>query len=435
MNQDYGQRKALIAIDSIRQYYGKLHELPILFRPHDLLIIHVDMDAFYASVEIRDNPDLADKPIVVGGSPTGRGVVAAASYEARRFGVHSAMPASQVLRRCPNAIFIKPRMEHYAAASRKIREIFQRYTSLVEPLSLDEAFLDVSGCEKLFGTAEIIAMRIKHDINSELHLVASAGVAPNKYLAKVASDLDKPDGFVVVDEAKILEFLQPLSIKRVWGVGKKCAAKFESIGVRTIGDLHHFSVKQLQPIFGGNAQHFWNLARGIDERLVVSDRVAKSISHETTFSHDVTNREVLAAWSIELMGQVGRRLRRHETKGRTIQIKLRYSDFHTITRAVTLAEPTNISKSLIDAAHELIVKELSPIHAPIRLLGVGVNNLTRRAMTQQTLFEQDDHKKHSKIDKVTDSILSKFGNAAVRSAKTIEQNVRHERDPNIRDGD
>lgn len=393
------------------------------------------MDAFYASVEIRDNPDLLGKPIVVGGSPTGRGVVAAASYEARKFGVHSAMPASQVLRRCPNAIFVKPRMEHYAAASRKIREIFYRYTSLVEPLSLDEAFLDVTGCEKLFGSAESIAKQIKKDIASELRLIASAGVAPNKYLAKVASDLDKPDGFVVVDETNVLEFLKPLSIKRIWGVGKKCAAKFESIGVRTIGDLHHFSVKQLQPMFGVNAQHFWNLARGLDDRLVVSDRVAKSISHETTFSQDVTHREVLEAWAIELMGQVGRRLRRQEIKGRTVQIKLRYSDFHTITRAITLSEPTNISKSLIDAANDLIVKELSPVHSPIRLLGAGVNNLTRREMTQQTLFEQEDTSKHSEIDKVTDEILSKFGNASVRSAKTIEQNVRHQRDPNIRDGD
>lgn len=400
----------------------------------DPLIIHVDMDAFYASVEIRDNPDLAGKPVVVGGSPNGRGVVAAASYEARRFGVHSAMPASQVLRRCRQAIFIKPRMEHYASVSKKIREIFYRYTSLVEPLSLDEAFLDVSGCEKLFGSAKNIANKIRHDIRSELDLVASAGVAPNKYLAKVASDLDKPNGCVAIDEADVLDFLQPLSIKRIWGVGEKCAAKFESIGVRTIGDLRKFSVDQLRPMFGANAQHFWNLARGIDDRLVISDRVAKSISHETTFSHDITNREVLEAWSIELMGQVARRLRRHEIKGRTVQIKLRYSDFQTLTRAITLPEPTNISKSLINAANELIVRELQPNHSPIRLLGTGITNLTGRRMTQQTLFDQNENKKHSEIDKVTDKILSKFGNAAVRSAKTIEQKIRHQRDPNIHDG-
>ena len=397
------------------------------------MIIHVDMDAFYASVEIRDNPALRGKPVVVGGSPEGRGVVSAASYEARKHGIHSAMPASQVLRRCPEAIFIRPRMDHYAGISKQIRAIFESYTSLVEPLSLDEAFLDVSGSERMFGEAPQIAKSIKQKIKRELGLVASAGVAPNKYLAKVASDLEKPDGLVVVQPDQVHEFLHDLSISRIWGVGKKCEEKFAAMGVRTIGQLRALTVEQLKPRFGINSQHFWNLARGIDDRLVVPDRLAKSISHETTFSKDVTDREILEAWAIELGGQVGRRMRRYGIRGRTIQVKIRFSDFRTITRSKTTAEPIETTAEIYGLASEIIGNELGQHHQPVRLLGVGVSNLTTQGLVQKELFGQEQKDRNKNLDAVTDQIVEKFGVQSVKSGKVLEKKIGHRIDPDHRD--
>ena len=250
--------------------------------------LHIDMDAFYASIEIRDNPRLATKPVVVGGSPSGRGVVSTANYIARSFGIHSAMPAVQARRLCPSAVFIRPRMDHYAAVSRQIRDIFHTYTDLVEPLSLDEAFLDVTGSQALFGDAVEIAQQIKSRIRNELSLSASAGVAPNKFLAKVASDLEKPDGLVVVDPNNIHGFLDPLPVSCIWGVGAQTQKKFELLGVRTISQLRTLSHETLKARFGINCDHFWRLARGLDSRQVVPDHDAKSISHETTFVRDIT---------------------------------------------------------------------------------------------------------------------------------------------------
>jgi len=287
------------------------------------MIIHVDMDAFYASVEIRDNPELIGKPVVVGGSPSGRGVISAASYEARKFGIHSAMPSREALRKCSSLVFVKSRMSHYASVSRQIRKIFFEFTSLVEPLSLDEAFLDVSGCQRLFGTAPDIARQIKSKILADTGLIASAGVAPNKFLAKVASDLHKPDGLTVVDQNEIQTFLDPLSISRVWGIGPKTQKKFTRLGVQTIAQLRQLDLKVLQSQIGDSAEHFYNLARGIDSRLVVPDRIAKSVSHEYTFPVDIYNDEVLRAWLHELADLVGRRLRRHDIFSKTVQLKLR----------------------------------------------------------------------------------------------------------------
>ena len=391
------------------------------------MIVHVDMDAYYASIEIRDNPELRNQPVVVGGSPQGRGVVSAASYEARKYGIHSAMPASQVLRRCPQAIFLRPRMDYYASISKRIREIFEEYTSLVEPISLDEAFLDVSGSERLFGDAVSIAKEIKKRIAAELELVASAGVAPNKYLAKVASDLEKPDGLVVVRPEEVLSFLDPLPVKRIWGVGGKCEAKFNSIGIRTIGQIRSLSVEQLKPKFGINAQHFWNLSRGIDSRSVVPDRIAKSISHESTFPVDITDREILEAWIIELSGQVGRRLRRYDIKGRTIQLKLRFSDFRTITRSQSMKEPTSITGEIVETATQLIQKELGENHAPIRLIGVGVSKLRTGELSQRLLFDENEMQKNRNLDQVADEIANKFGSDAMKSGKVFEKKIRPRR--------
>jgi DNA polymerase-4 len=397
------------------------------------MILHVDMDAFYASVELRDHPEMIGKPVVVGGSPKGRGVVAAASYEARKFGVFSAMPASRAIQLCPNAVFIKPRMEHYANVSKQIREIFFRFTSLVEPLSLDEAFLDVSGSEKLFGDGPVIAAEIKRLIKSELGLTASAGVAPNKYLAKVASDLEKPDGLVVVPADGVLEFLDPLEISRVWGIGPKTAEKFAAIGVTTIGQLRDVSMKRLKGTFGINSEHFWRLSRGLDTREVVPDRIAKSVSHETTFSADIDDDEMLEAWLLELTEQVGRRLRRHGIYGKTIQLKLRYSNFETITRSRTICPASQSTEPLWQTARELLKTSRQMDRRSVRLLGMGVSNLSRNKKIQQSLFDQEETEKANRVDDAADLIRKKFGNASVKRGSSLAHGVQYRTDPRVED--
>ncbi len=314
------------------------------------MILHVDMDAFYAAVEQRDRPELAELPVIVGGSSEGRGVVAAASYASRRFGIHSAMPTATALRLCPNAIVLPVRMSHYAAVSRQIRKVFFRYTPLVEPLSLDEAFLDVSGCEALSGPAEQIARRIKRDILQETGLIASVGVAPNKFLAKIASDLEKPDGLVIIHPARVTKFLDPLPISRLWGVGKVTEAAMQRLGAATIGQLRAIPLELLKRQFGESGEHFWRLARGIDDRQVVPDRQAKSLSHETTFSRDLNDIESLRYRLWELTEQVACRLRRTGRCGRTVQIKVRFSNFRTITRSRTLPKASDSTDQFWQAA-------------------------------------------------------------------------------------
>lgn len=394
-----------------------------------VLIIHMDMDAFYASVEVRDNPALVGLPVVVGGSPTGRGVVSAAGYEARKYGIHSAMPSSQALRLCPNIVFLKTRMDHYATVSKQIREIFFRYTSLVEPLSLDEAFLDVSGSERLFGPAIEIAKKIKSEIQTEVGLVVSAGVAPNKFLAKVASDLEKPDGLVSVEPNSVHAFLDPLPISRVWGIGKKTEAKFKKVGIKTIGHIRQTPLTTLQQLFGLHSEHFFRLSRGEDSRSVIPDRYAKSISHETTFAKDVSNVEALSAWLLELTDQVARRLRRHKILGKTVQLKLRFPSFQTITRSKTLREPTDSSDQLIQASRELLTENSDALGRGIRLLGMGVSNLSHDRPVQQTLFDQEEKSKREQLDKTTDLIRDKFGSPALRRATSLEHKIKYRSDP------
>ena len=393
-----------------------------------IMILHLDMDAFYASVEIRDDPALSGKPIVVGGSPKGRGVVSAASYEARKFGIHSAMPTAHAYRLCKHAIFIKPRMQHYANISKQIREIFFRFTSLVEPLSLDEAFLDVSGCERLFAMTSLeIADEIKRTIFEEIGIIASAGVAPNKFLAKVASDLEKPDGLVFVHPDEVQSFLDPLDISRIWGVGKKTLEKFHRLGVYCVADLRLLSRDSLKRNFGLNSEHFWRLARGEDSRPVVPDRIAKSISHENTFHTDIASLEVLSAWASELADQVARRLRRHEIRGRTVQLKLRFSNFQTITRSMTLKRSSSTTEEIRAAAEQLLTN-VNLENRSIRLLGVGVHNLDRGQIRQQMLFGDDELKKQNRLDQTTDDIKDKFGNIAVQRASSLQHKIR--RGPN-----
>lgn len=380
------------------------------------MILHVDMDAFYASVEERDRPELAGRPVIVGGKPNSRGVVSAANYAAREFGVHSAMPSSQAHRLCPQAIVLPPRIGHYAEVSREIREIFDRFTPLVEPLSLDEAFLDVRGSVQLFGEPEEIGRRIQREIREETALAASVGVAPNKFLAKLASDLDKPNGFVIVEAERIAEFLEPLPVRRLWGVGKAALARLQRLNVETIGQLRQLSEDVLRSNFGKSGEQLWRLAQGIDNRKVVPDHQAKSISNETTFDVDIGDREVLESWLMMLTEQVARRLRRSGLKGKTINLKVRFSDFRTITRSQTLAEPTDVTDEIWTTAKDLLSNRLPETGLPVRLLGVGLTGLTRDAGGQQQLFADDEHDRQSRLDRAADSIAGKFGPAAVSRA-------------------
>ena len=378
------------------------------------MILHVDMDAFYASVEERECPSLVGQPVVVGGRAQGRGVVAAANYEARKYGVHSAMPSSVACRLCPHAVVIRPRINFYSEVSREIRAIFERYTPLIEPLSLDEAFLDVTASENLFGPAPDIALMIKNDIVKELRLVASVGVAATKYIAKLASDLEKPDGLVVVSPGSEQAFLDPLPVGCVWGIGKASGEIFRGLGIHTISDLREYPLEGLQSRFGRHGEQLWRLARGIDKRLVVPDHEAKSISHETTFEQDIEDQSILRSWMLDLTEQVGRRLRRHRLRSRTVQIKVRFNDFHTITRARSLRQSTDLTSELWGVANELLGASLKREVRPVRLLGMGASGLDDSTVIQEDLFDVDVRKKQGKIDSVMDSVTDRFGKDAMR---------------------
>jgi len=382
-----------------------------------MAILHVDMDAFYASVEVRENPALAGKPVIVGGSAEGRGVVAAASYAARKFGVHSAMPMARALRLCPDAVRLPPRLALYNEVSQQIRAIFARYTPEIEPLSLDEAFLDVTASEKLFGPARAVALRIKQEIRDELSLVASVGIAPNKFLAKIASDLDKPDGLVEVPADGIQAFLDPLPVNRLWGVGKVTGGEFERLGIRTIAQVRGLTPEFLHREFGKFGIQLWELAHGRDPRPVVSDHRAKSISMENTFAADVDDKTILRAWLMDMGEQVAYRLRRQDFYGRTVQIKLRFADFKTVTRAHTLDVATHSTREICQAALKLLDEAWLPGAPPIRLLGVGISGLSGEPPVQQgDLFagEGTAPDKQRELDELADAINNRFGKQQLR---------------------
>jgi DNA polymerase IV len=383
------------------------------------MILHCDMDAFYASVEQRDRPELAGRPVIVGGSPGKRGVVSAASYEARKYGVHSAMPAATARRLCPQGVFLPPRIDYYAEVSREIQAIFERFTPLVEPLSLDEAFLDVAGSEHLFGPATAIGRQIKEAVRAQTRLVVSVGVAPNKFLAKIASDLGKPDGFVVVEPGGVQAFLDPLPIERLWGVGRQSSKVFGRLGIRTISQLRQWPMQTLVDRFGAGGEHLWQLAHGRDDRPVVPEREAKSISHETTFVRDIADCEILRAWLLELTEQVAWRMRRHGLRGRTVQLKVRFADFSTITRAQTLPEPTDITDELWQAADALLCQRMPSERPAVRLIGMGVGGFDESGMRQERLFDQEDRQRQSDLDSTADRIRARFGDDALQRAATL----------------
>ena len=337
-------------------------------------IIHVDMDAFFASVEQRDNPRLLGKPVVVGGNPDSRGVVAACSYEARKFGVHSAMPCSKAYRLCPDAVFVKPRFEAYREASEQIHTVFSEFTDCIEPLSLDEAFLDVSDSTDFQGSATLIANEIRRRIRSRTRLTASAGVSYNKFLAKIASDMNKPDGLYLIEPEQAEAFIEQLDVRKFFGIGKVTEAKMHRHKIFTGKDLKARTELELTLLFGKSGRHYFNIARGVDERPVRQSRIRKSIGKETTFGEDIVDSELIWSTINQLTSRVVDILNDKSLQAKTATLKVKYSDFQLITRSKTVSKWIVTEQEVLECLTELAEKtELG--HRPIRLVGVSLSSL------------------------------------------------------------
>ncbi len=393
--------------------------------PLQLTILHVDMDAFYAAIEALDHPEWRGRPLVVGSPPDQRGVVATCSYEARRYGIHSAMPSRTAGKLCPQAIFVTPRMERYAAISAQIMAVFDEFTPLVEPLSLDEAFLDIHGALQIWGDAVSIARELKTRIRKRTGLTASVGVAPNKFLAKMASDMHKPDGLTVVPvtEPEIIAFLAPLSATKMWGIGKVTGARLAKEGIRIIGQLQNIDPLTMERLFGKNgAAEMTDLARGRDNRPVTTHWEEKNISNEHTFAHDEPDIALVHQRLLELAEEVGGRLRKSGKLAGTARIKLRFSDFATITRQASFPAALNSDRELIACALALLKRER--VKRPIRLVGFGVSNLVTPDQVkpaQPELFAElsgrQPDARNRKIDQAVDRLRHSFGNGVIKRGK------------------
>jgi DNA polymerase-4 len=378
-------------------------------------ILHVDLDAFFAAVEQRDRPELRGKPVIVGGGgPTDRGVVSTASYEARVFGVHSAMPLRTAGALCPHGIFLPVDGAKYQAVSREVVAVLKRFTPLVEPISIDEAFLDVTGSQKIFGDGEAIGRQIKDEVRSAVDLTISVGVATTKLVAKIASDLRKPDGLVVVPPGAEAEFLAPLPITRLWGVGEKSAAALRVYGVRTIGDLAALPDDLLARRFGKNGSTLGDRARGLDADPVGGREAAKSIGHEHTFDVDTSDMEVIERTILGLSEGVAGRLRDSAVKATTITVKVRDTTFRTITRQRTLAEATDLTEPIFRTALALARPEVRGVR--IRLLGVTASGLGERE--QLALFDADDPRRRRAVE-ATDAVRHRYGERAITRARLV----------------
>ncbi len=385
------------------------------------IILHVDMDAFFAAVEQRDHPEYRGKPLIVGADPQGgkgRGVVSTCSYEARKYGVHSAMPVSQAYKLCPQGIYIAPHGRLYSRVSREIFKILYEFSDLIEPISIDEAFLDVTGSIRLYGEGKEIAKKIKQRIYEAEELTASVGVAPNKYLAKIASDLEKPDGLVFVDPDNIADFLNPLPISRLWGAGKQTQKILLKMGIKTIGDLAAYPQDVLKKKLGKVGDHFYRLAHGIDERQVHTGEEIKSVSNEHTFGKDTLDGTYVRSTMAALCEKVAYRLRSKSLKGRTIHLKLRYDDFSTITRNKTINRHTNETDIINKIITELFNKNYAA-GRKIRLIGVGVSGFNKRSVDQLSLFDAPV-KKIEKLDNLEDMIKKRFGNKSISRADSLK---------------
>ena len=385
-------------------------------------ILHVDMDAFYASVEAHDDPSLAGKPLLVGGTG-GRGVVAAASYEARRFGIHSAMPMREALRRCPQAVCVQPRHARYQEVSREVFAVFGEFTDLVQGLSLDEAFLDVTGSQSLHGTPEAMAREIKRRIRLRTGLTASVGVAPNKLLAKLASEMDKPDGLRVIRAEEARSLLDPMPVGRLFGIGRKTAARLEERGIRTLGQLRTAPEALLRGLFGRDAGKMRDRAAGIDERPVEPDVEEQQVSHEETFESDIADRDALFGHLARLADRTAGRLRAKGLQAGLVVVKVRQRDFTTFTRQRSFSPPTDETRLIVEVATRLLQTWLDEHpRAALRLLGVGAGHLS--PADQLDLFDRRQENGRPGLDQALDGIRSRFGTAAVRRGTTL----RHGKD-------
>ena len=373
-------------------------------------ILHLDMDAFFAAVELREDPSLRGKPLLIGHDGP-RGVVATASYEARVYGCHSAQPMSVAKRQCPHALVLPVRMDLYKRASDAMFAVLDEFSPAVEPLSIDEAFLDLTGTDRLFGRPQDVARRLKDRIRSDLGLTASVGVAPNKFLAKLASDMDKPDGLTVIRPADVDRILPPLPVTKLWGIGKATAERLRNYGVRTVGDLCRKPEAWMREFFGSEADRYAALARGLDDRPVVPDSAAKSIGHEQTFEQDVADPAEIRRVMFEQVEQVGARLRRHGLRARGVSLKIRFGEFQTISRSTTLPQPTDATAELWAAAEAVF--DQWPFQ-PVRLIGVTAERLADGQGQQMDLFTDAGRERQQRLDAVADRINQRFGKRAIR---------------------
>ena len=383
-------------------------------------ILHVDMDAFYASVEQLDHPEYKGQPVIVGADPKdgkGRGVVAACSYEARKFGVRSALPISRAWKLCPEGVYVRPRMDRYVEVSKQVMEVFRQYTDLVEPLSIDEAFLDITGSVKLLGPAKQIASAIKAKIRETTGLNASVGLAPNKFLAKIASDLKKPNAFVVVTENEIETFLHDLPISRLWGVGPKTEQRLREMGFKTIGDVAAGSRESLVRSLGSLGEHLFHLSHGKDEREVEPNWEPKSIGTETTFNEDTADRELLLATILELADHVAVRLRKDGYRARKVTLKLRYADFETHTKQQSLKKAIVTGEEIAKVARGLFAT--FPMKKKIRLIGVSAGELQGHDTGPQQLQLFAEGSKKEELSHTVDDLKQKFGSNAVRRGSQL----------------
>ncbi len=379
-------------------------------------IIHVDMDAFYASVEQLDRPELRGKAVIVGGLGP-RGVVSTANYEARKFGVHSAMPMGQARRLCPHAEFIAPRASRYREVSAQVFGVFHAVTPLVQGLSLDEAFLDVSASLRLFGPLEDIGRRLKRDIHETTGLAASVGMAHNKFVAKLASDADKPDGLVYVPAEGVQAFLDPMPIGRLWGIGRKTEPRLRALGLLTIGQLRRADAGVLRPVLGNRTEHFMRLARGIDEREVEPSQPDKSISHEVTFDVDINGREELLSELQHQADRVARRLRKQHLVARTVSIKIRDSRFRTVPRSRSMVAGSNSSSTIYRMARALFEAWRAEHRTtPVRLLGVGTSNFEDEPRPGES-----PDTKNRRLDRVLDGIRDRFGEDRIAHGQALRR--------------
>lgn len=379
-------------------------------------IMHVDMDAFFASVEQRDDPALQGKPVIVGGKSR-RSVVATASYEARAFGVHSAMPLSQARRLCPHGCFVAPRFEAYREASDAIHQVMLHYADAYEPISLDEAFLDISGMGNQYPTLGAIGRAIKEEIRSAVHLTASVGIAPNKFLAKMASDMKKPDGLCIIPYGREREVLAPLPVRRLWGVGEVTEKKLLAAGFRTIADIQEAPLEKLSALLGNQGTLLKDLSFGIDDRPVVSSRQVKSIGDESTYEYDLTDRQKIDREIAIHSDIVAQRLRRHDLAARTISLKIRFASFKTIMRSLSLEEGTNLQET-IDSTCQTLLSRI-PLTEGIRLIGVTASNLGAPLSIPSLFSDAED--KRARAAKAMDSIQEKYGKKALQKGFWLEE--------------